>query len=39
VWEEIFDALIEAPDNEHLMIDSTIVRAYQQAATGKGGAE
>lgn len=37
VWEEIFDALIEVPDNEYLMIDSTIVRAHQQAATGKGG--
>ena len=37
VWEEIFDVLIEAPDNEYLMIDSTIVRAHQQAATGKGG--
>lgn len=37
VWEEIFDALIEAPDNEYLMIDSTIVRVHQQAATGKGG--
>lgn len=37
VWEKVFAALIRDRDNEYLMIDSTIVRAHQQAATGKGG--
>jgi transposase len=37
VWEKVFDALVRDRDNEYLMIDSTIVRAHQQAATGKGG--
>jgi putative transposase len=38
VWERIFDALTADRDSTYLMIDSTIVRAHQQAATGKGGA-
>ena len=38
VWERVFDALTTDRDNEYLMLDSTIVRAHQQAATGKGGA-
>ena len=29
--------LIKDRDNQYLMIDSTLVRAHQQAATGKGG--
>lgn len=37
VWDQIFANLIKDRDNEYLMIDSTIVRAHQQAATGKGG--
>nr|WP_200933223.1 MULTISPECIES: IS5 family transposase [unclassified Sphingomonas] len=37
VWERVFDALTTDRDNQYLMIDSTIVRAHQQAATGKGG--
>jgi transposase len=37
VWEEIFETLTSDPKNNYLMIDSTIVRAHQQAATGKGG--
>jgi transposase len=37
VWEKVFDHLIEAPDNDYVMLDSTLVRAHQQAATGKGG--
>ena len=37
IWEEVFANLIRDKDNEYLMIDSTIVRAHQQAATGKGG--
>ncbi len=39
VWEGIFAALTSNPDNEYLMLDSTLVRAHQQAATGKGGAK
>ncbi len=39
VWESIFAALTSDPDNEYLMLDSTLVRAHQQAATGKGGAK
>ncbi len=30
-------ALTSDPDNDDLMLDSTLVRAQQQAATGKGG--
>ncbi|MFN3676988.1 MAG: IS5 family transposase [Sphingomonas pseudosanguinis] len=37
VWERVFEALTVDRDNQYLMIDSTIVRAHQQAATGKGG--
>ena len=37
VWERVFASLTEDRDNKYLMIDSTIVRAHQQAATGKGG--
>jgi transposase len=39
VWQRIFNALIENPDFEYLIIDSTIVRAHQHAAGGKGGAK
>jgi len=37
VWERVFAALTADRDNRYLMIDSTIVRAHQQAASGKGG--
>jgi transposase len=37
VWERVFTALTADRDNQYLMIDSTIVRAHQQAAAGKGG--
>ena len=37
VWERIFDDLTSDPDNQYLMLDSTVVRAHQQAANGKGG--
>ncbi len=37
VWEKVFASLTTAPDNDYLMLDSTLVRAHQQAATGKGG--
>ena len=39
VWERIFNALVENPDFEYLIIDSTIVRAHQHAAGAKGGAK
>jgi putative transposase len=39
VWQRVFDALIENPDFEYLIIDSTIVRAHQHAAGAKGGAK
>ena len=37
VWERVFAALIAEPDNQYVMLDTTLVRAHQQAATGKGG--
>jgi putative transposase len=36
-WERVFLVLTEDRDNQHLMLDATLVRAHQQAATGKGG--
>jgi transposase len=37
VWDAVFASLIKDRDNQYLMLDSTLVRAHQQAATGKGG--
>jgi len=37
VWDEVFASLIKDRDSQYLMLDSTLVRAHQQAATGKGG--
>lgn len=37
VWDKVFAVLTQDANNFYLMIDSTIVRAHQQAATGKGG--
>jgi len=39
VWERIFATLIADAENQYLMLDATLVRAHQQAATGKGGAK
>ena len=39
VWERMFEALTADRDNHNLMIDSTIVRARQKPAAGKGGQE
>ena len=39
MWERVFAALIDDPKNEYVMLDATLVRAHQQAATGKGGAK
>ena len=38
IWERIFQVLLYDPDNRYVMIDSTIVRAHQQAVCGKEGA-
>jgi putative transposase len=35
VWERVFAGLVADRKNEYLMIDSTLVRAHQQAATGR----
>lgn len=35
VWDRVFDDLVEDTKNPYLMLDSTIVRAHQQAATGR----
>ena len=32
VWERVFKALADDPDNEYAMIDATIVRAHQHSA-------
>lgn len=37
VWERVFESLTGDPDNQYLMLDTTLVRCHQQAATGKGG--
>ena len=37
VWDRVFASLTAERNNQYLMIDSTIVRAHQQAASGKGG--
>jgi len=37
VWERVFASLTGDPDNQYLMLDTTLVRAHQQAASGKGG--
>ena len=37
VWERVFKVLTADRNNEYLMLDTTLVRAHQQAATGKGG--
>lgn len=37
VWEKFFERLAADHDNQYLMVDTTIVRAHQQAASGKEG--
>ena len=39
VWERVFKHLIDDPHNDYVSIDSSLVRAHQQAATGKGGGQ
>ena len=38
VWEKVFAALLKDPSNDHVMLDASLVKAHQQAATGKKGA-
>jgi transposase len=35
VWERVFADLIKARDNQYLVLDSTLVRAHQQATMGR----
>ena len=37
VWEKVFEDVVDDPDNDYVMLDSTMICAHQQAATGKGG--
>jgi len=37
VWEKVFTSLTGDPDNQYLMLDTTLIRVHQQAAGGKGG--
>lgn len=37
VWDKVFAELIKDRDNRYLMLDTTLVRVHQQAASGKGG--
>lgn len=37
IWETVFRMLSSDPDFEYAMIDSTTIRAHQQAAGAKGG--
>jgi len=39
IWEKVFDSLVKDPKNQYLMLDSTLVKAHQQAVIGKGGAQ
>ena len=38
VWQRVLEFLAQDADNEHAMIDSTIVRAHQHSAGAKKGA-
>ena len=35
IWERVFATLVRDHKNQYLMLDSTIVRAHQQAATSR----
>lgn len=37
VWEQVIPELTNDADNQYLMLHSILLRAHQQAATGKGG--
>ena len=36
VWEQVFNLLSEASDNEYARLDATIVKAHQYSAGKKG---
>jgi putative transposase len=36
IWEKIFAVLMQDPKNHYAIIDSMLVRAYQQSKAGKG---
>ena len=38
VWQRVLESLSQDADNEHAMIDSTIMRAHQHSAGAKKGA-
>ncbi len=37
LWQHLPERLLKDPKNEYVMIDSTLVKAHQQATTGKRG--
>lgn len=37
MWRRIFEAMSDDPDFEYLIVDSTIVRAHQNASGAKKG--
>lgn len=37
IWKALFERLLKDPRHDYVMIDSTLVKAHQQAATGKRG--
>lgn len=37
IWARMFEALQGEPDFEYVLVDSTIIRAHQHSAGGKGG--
>jgi transposase len=37
IWEKVFAVAAADPSNRYVLLDSTTVRAHQQAAAGKGG--
>lgn len=37
MWERVFDSLSGDPDNQYLMLDTTLDRVHQHAASGKEG--
>ena len=37
MWKRVFDSLSGDLDNQYLMLDTTLVRVHQHAASGKEG--
>lgn len=38
-WEQAFLSLVDDPKNEYVMLDASLVRTHQHAATSKGAAK